>query len=127
LARAALRPRDALDDPFEQVFDADTGLRADAHGVLGFDPDDVLDLPDHALGVGGRQVDLVDDPDDLEALLDRRVAVRNALRFDALPRVDDEQRTLAGRKRARHLVREVDVPRRVDQIELIGFTVPRGI
>ena len=97
------------------------------HGVLGRDADDVLDLADHALGIRRRQIDLVDDGQHLEPLLDGRVAVRHALRLDALPRVDDEQRTVARRERPRYLVGEVDVPRRVDEIDLIVEPVARAI
>ena len=100
-------------------------LRADAHGVLRLDADDLLDLLDHPVRVGGRQVDLVDDRHDFETLLDRGVAVRDALRLDALRRIDDEQRAFARGERARHFVGEVDVARRVDQIELIGLAVLR--
>src|SRR5204863_320393 len=34
-------------------------------------------------------------------------------------RVDDEQRALAGLQRTRNLVREVDMARRVDEVELV--------
>ena len=97
------------------------------HGVLGRDADDVLDLADDPLGIGRRQVDLVDDGQHLEALLDGRVAVRDALRLDTLPRVDDEQRAIARRERPRYLVGEVDVPRRVDQVDLIVEPVARAV
>src|SRR5690606_41216537 len=127
LAAAAFRRRNALDDALEQIRDAEAGLRADPHRVLRLDADDVLDLPDHALGIGGRHVDLVDDRDDLEPLLDRGVAVRDALRLDALAGVDDEKRTLAGGERARDLVGEVDVTGGVDDVEVVGVTVARGV
>ena len=54
-----------------------------------------------------------------EALLDRGVAIRNRLRFDALRRIDDQQRTFARGERARDFVTEIDVARRIDEIELI--------
>ena len=73
------------------------------------------------LGVGLRQVDLVQDGDDLEVVLDRQVRVRDRLRLDPLRRVDDEHRALARLQRARHLVREVDVPGRVDQVQLVAL------
>ena len=124
---AALRRRNALDDALEQLVDAEARLGADAHGILGRDADDVLDLADDALGIGRRQIDLVDDGQHLEALLDGRVAVRDALRFDALARVDDEQRAVAGGERARNLVGEVDVPRRVDEVDLVVEPVARPV
>ena len=79
--------------------------------------DHVLDLLRHALGIGGGQVDLVDDRDDLEAGVDRELGVGERLRLDALRRVDHQHRALAGRERARDLVGEVDVAGRVDQVQ----------
>ena len=60
--------------------------------------------------------------DQLEAGLDRRVGVRDGLRLDALRRVDDEQRALAGGERARDLVGEVDVAGGVYEVQ-----VPRAV
>ena len=68
-------------------------------------------------GSRARQVDLVDDGDDLEVVLDREIRVGQRLRFDALRGVDQQQRAFARGQRARDLVREIDVPGRVDQIE----------
>ena len=56
---------------------------------------------DHARRVGRRQVDLVEHRHDLDALLDRGVAVGDRLRLDALRRVDHQQRAFARRERAR--------------------------
>ena len=61
----------------------------------------------------------------VDALLDRGVAVRDRLRLDALRGVDDQQRALARGERARDLVGEVDVARRVDQVEVVGLAVAR--
>ena len=83
------------------------------------DPDHLLDLLPRALRLGARQVDLVDDRDDLEPGVDGQVGVREGLRLDALARVDHQQRALAGGQRARDLVGEVDVAGRVDQVELV--------
>ena len=74
-----------------------------------------------AVRVGLRQVDLVHDGDDLEPVLDREIRVRERLRLDPLRRVDDEERALARLERARDLVGEVDVARRVDQVELVAL------
>ena len=49
--------------------------------------------------------------------------VRDGLRLDALRGVNDEQRALTGGQRTRDLVREVDVARRVDQIEVVDRAV----
>ena len=63
-----------------------------------------------------RQVDLVEDRDDLEVVVEREVDVGERLRLDALRGVDDQERALARREAARDLVGEVDVPGRVDQV-----------
>ena len=116
----ALRRRDALDDRVEHRLDALARLRRDAQHALGALADELRDLRGGAVRVGLRQVDLVDDRDDLEVVLDREVGVGEGLRLDALRGVDDEQRALAGLQRARDLVREVDVAGRVDQVELVA-------
>ena len=108
---------------FEQLRHVLAGLGADADRVLGLDADDLLDFLDDLVGVGRRQVDLVEHRHDLEPLLERRVAVGDALRLDALRGIDDEQRALAGGQRARDFVREVHVPGRVDHVELVGLAV----
>jgi hypothetical protein len=123
----AFRRRDSLDDTLEQLVDSEPRLGADAHSVLGFDADDVLDLTDDALGIGRRQVDLVDDRQDFETLLDRRVAVGDALRLDSLASVHYEERAVAGGERARHLIREIDMPWRIDQIDLVILSVASAI
>ena len=57
---------------------------------------DVLDLLLDPLGLGRRQVDLVEHRDDLVVGVDRLVGVRERLRLDALGRIDQQQRALAG-------------------------------
>ncbi len=60
-------------------------------------------------------------------MLDRLVDVRQRLRLDALRRIDDEQRALARGERARDLIGEVDMARRVHQVELVQLPVLGGI
>ncbi len=64
-ARVALGGRHEEDDGLEQVVDALAGLARHAHGVLGGDGQLVLDLHLDLVGVGARQVDLVDGRHDL--------------------------------------------------------------
>ena len=89
----------------------------------GVEADHVLDLLLDAVGVGGGQVDLVEDGQDLEVVVERLVDVGERLRLHALAGVDHQHRALAGGERARDLVGEVDVARRVHQVELIGLAV----
>ncbi len=57
--------------------------------------------------------------DHLEALLDREIGVGERLRLDALRRVDQQHRALARGERAAHLICEVDVAGRIDEVELV--------
>ena len=72
-------------------------------------------------GIGRGKVDLVHDRDDLELVLDREIGVRERLRLDPLRRVDDEHGPLARLQRARDLVGEVDMTRRIDQVQLMAL------
>ena len=106
--------------------DAGARLRRDADDVVGRPAHQVGDLGRHAVGVGRRQVDLVHDRHDLELVLDREVGVGERLRLDALGRVDHEDRALARGQAAAHLVAEVDMAGRVDQVQLVGPLVGRA-
>ena len=111
----------------EDVVQAHAGLGAAGDGVGGVDADDVLDLFLGALGVGLRQVHLVQHRHHLDAEFQRGVAVGHRLRLDALAGIDDQQRAFAGRQRAADLVAEVDVARCVDQVEVVDLAVARRV
>ena len=91
----------------------------------GVDPDHVLDLLPGLLRLRAGQVDLVEDGDDLEPGVHREVRVGQRLRLHALAGVHHQQGALAGGQRAAHLVGEVDVPGRVDQVEDVVLAVLR--
>ena len=126
-AFAMFRRRNAIDDRLEYIGNPHAGLGADQDRIAGIDADDVLDLDLDPLRVGRRKIDLVDHRDHGQALLDCRVAVGHALRFDALGRIDHQQGTLAGGQRARYLVGKIDVAGGVDEIELVATTVAAGV
>jgi hypothetical protein len=56
-------------------------------------------------------------------VLDGHVEVGDGLRLHALRGVYDEKSSLAGINGARDLVAEVDVPRRVNQVEHVAFSL----
>jgi hypothetical protein len=56
-------------------------------------------------------------------VVERLIDVGERLRFDALARIDHQQRTLAGGQRARDFVGEVDMAGRVHQIEDVILAV----
>ncbi len=123
----ALGRRQALDHRLEQVVDAEAGLGRHLDGVGRVDADHVLDLLRHPLGLGRGQVDLVQDRDDLVVGLDRVIGVGQRLRLDALAGIDHQQRALAGGERAADLVGEVDMARRVHQVQHVGLAVLRRV
>ena len=83
----------------------------------------MLDLGGIALRVGGGEVDLVQAGDDFEVVLDSKEAVGQGLCLDPLRRVHDEHHPLASRQRAGHLVAEIDVTGRVDQVDDVTLPV----
>ncbi len=121
------RRRDPGDDRFQDLGDSDAGLGGREDGVVGGQADDVLDLLADLVDVGGGEVDLVDDGDDLMVVLDRLVDVGQSLRLDPLGGVDDEQGALAGGEAPADLVGEVDMARRVHQVQDIILAVLRAV
>ena len=117
------RRRDAVHDRLEHVAHVQAGLGADRDRVGGVDADHRLDLGLGAVDVGGGQVDLVEHGHHFQALLHRGVAVGHRLRLHALGRIHHQQRALAGGQRAADLVAEVDVARRVDEVQEVGLPV----
>src|SRR5690606_14385302 len=124
---ARLRRRDAGDDRLQHLLDVEAGLGADRDRLGGVDADHRLDLGLDPVHVGGRQVDLVEHRHHFQALLHRGVAVGHGLGLDALGGVHHQQRALAGGQRAADLVAEVHVAGGVDEVEVVGLAVARGV
>ncbi len=93
--RVADGRRHVAHDRLEHVSDALAGLAGGQHGLVGGDRETLFDLVADALGIGGRQVDLVDERDDLEVRVHRHERVGDGLRLDALRGVDHEDHALA--------------------------------
>ena len=101
----------------------DAVLGGNFRRVHGGDADDVLNF---LLDLGGprrRQVDLVDDGQDLQAVVNGQIGVRQRLGLDALRRVDDQHCALAGGQAAGDFIVEVDVTRRVDEVQDVFLAV----
>jgi hypothetical protein len=100
------------------------GLAGGEDGARGVETDHLLDLRLDPLGLGRRQVDLVQHRHDLEIVVERLVDVGQGLRLDTLGGVHHQQRPFARRQAAGDLVGEIDVPRRVHQVEDVILAVP---
>ena len=119
----AHRRRQPRDDRLENLVDAGPFLGAREDRAARIEADDLLDLPPGFVRLRAREIDLVDDRDDLEGVLDREVRVGQRLRFHALRGIDQQQRPFARGQRAGDLVREVHVPGRVDQVQHVLLPV----
>ena len=126
IQRAAGRGN-APDEGLQKLRHPLAGLGAHPRRIGGLDADDLLDFAGHTVGIGRGQVDLVDDRQHLQALFGGGVAVGDTLRLDTLGRIHHQQCPVAGGQRARHLVGEIHVPRRVDHVQLIALAVTRAV
>jgi len=66
--------------------------------------DRLLDLFANPFGLRAGQIDLIDNRDQVKAVVERQVGVCESLRFDSLGRIDDEQGAFAGRERTRDFI-----------------------
>ena len=73
--------------------------------------------------IGAGQIDLIDNRNNHVFVRHRQIHVGDGLGLNALCRIDQQQRTLAGRKAPRDLIGKVDVPRRIDQVQGVGVPV----
>src|SRR6266436_6430473 len=119
--------RNPADDGLEHFRHSGAVLGRDRERCVAVESQDLRDLRPRAFDVGRGQVDLVDDRHDLEPAVHGEVEIGEGLRLDALARVHDEDGALARGERARHLVGEVDVTGRVDQVERVLVAVARRV
>ena len=86
-----------------------------------------LDLFANPLRLGRRQIDFIDHRNDFEIVMQRQIRVGERLRLHALRCIDHQQRAFARLQTARNFIRKIDVPRRIDQIELILDAILRDV
>ncbi len=122
-----LRRGNPPDDRFQNVGRPAPLLGGGQDGPRRVDPDDVLDLDPHPLRIGGGQVDLVDHGNQFEIVFDGEVRVGQRLGLHPLRGVHDEERPFASREASRDLVRKIDVPRRIDEVQDVALPVLRPV
>ena len=127
VVRIAFGRRHAFDDGFQNIRHALASLGADQYGVGGVEPDRAFDHFLGALHIGAGQINLVDDGNDFEPVVDGEIGIGQGLRLYALRGVHHQQRAFAGGQRTRDLVGKINMARRVDQVELVGVPVLRGV
>jgi hypothetical protein len=98
------------------------GLRRrgrDLYGVFRLKLEGIAHLLEHPRRVGVGEVDLVQHRHQREALREGEVKVGDRLRLHALAGIDQQQSSSTAGITARHLGTEVDVARRVDQMQQV--------
>ena len=103
-----------MDDGLEDFVNPDALLGAYQHGATGIETDDGFDLLADALRLGGREIDLVNDRDDLEIVMQREVGVGECLSLHALGSVHHQQRAFASLQAAGYFVRKIHVARSIN-------------
>src|SRR5215211_5741298 len=117
LLSRGLRGRHPVNDSVEHAFNTFACLGGDLEYLLFVRAEQLHKLLGRGGYVGYGEVYLVEDGDDLQVVLHRQVQIGERLRLDALARVHDQERTLAGGYGARDLVGEVHVARGVYEVE----------
>ncbi len=107
----------------EQVVNPSAGFGADVQRVVGRHTNDLFDFRSDPVRVGLGQIHLVQYGQYLQPLLDSGVTIRDRLRLYALSGVYHQKSAFTGRQRSRYLVTEVDVPGRINEVQLIGFAI----
>ncbi len=116
---------DALDDGFQNILDADAGLGAGEHCFIGGNGEHIFKLPfDHG-DVGIREIDFVDDRDQLQPLFFGQMHIGDRLRLHSLGGVNDEECSFTRREGTRDLIGKIDVPWGIHQVELVSVPVQR--
>lgn len=121
------RRRNRFYHQFEYIVNIEIGFCRNTRSILSRQADYLLDLPGYPIGIGARQIDFVDNREHLQIVLDGKVGVGKGLRLDALGSVHHQQRSLAGSKGAGNFIVKIDMPRGIDEVECIAFSVIRPV
>ena len=91
--------------------------------VLLIAADQIDDLVRNFFGICARQVDLVQNRNDLQVVLKREVEIRDGLRLYSLGSVNDQKCAFTCGNGTRDLVAEIYMARGVDEVEHIIFAI----
>ncbi len=108
---------------FQNFFNAHAGLGRAGNRVAGINADHIFDLGLGIVRVCIGQIHLVEHREHFHAQVQRGVAIGHRLGFNALRRIDYQQRTFAGRQRTRDFIGEVHVAGGVDQVQVVDLAV----
>ena len=121
----ALGCGDILDYAFEYIVYVQVCLGGNKRCIFAVKTDNVLYLLFHALGLGARQVYLVDNGHNFKVVVKRKIHVCKRLRLNTLRRIDNQHSAVTGSQRTRYLVVEIDMTGGVDKVEYVFLPVLR--
>ena len=116
-----------MHDGLQHSGDVHPLLRGNFRRVQGGQRQNVFDLFFDTLRVGGGKVDLIEYREYLQIVFHRQVGIGQGLGLDALGRVHNQHRSLAGGQRTGNLIVEVHVTGGVDQIQGVALPVGGGV
>ena len=119
----ALRRRHFNNQLFQHILHAQTGFGADHQRLVRRNADHLFNFSQHTFRLGGWQIDFIQHRHYFQALLYRRIAIRHALRLNALRRIDHQQRAFTSRQRPGHFIRKIHMSRCINKIKLVSFAV----
>src|SRR5699024_4567896 len=112
---------------FQDTFHVLARLGGYEHRVVRGDTHHFLEFVGSPFRIGVGQVNLVDYLQYFQVVVHSKVGVLDGLCCDSLAGIDDEQYALAGPQGTGHLVVEVHVAGRVDEVEHVLLTVFGGV
>ncbi len=75
------------------------------------------------LNICARQINLIDDGNNGQIIGHGQVNIGDGLSLHSLCGINQQERALTGREAPRHFIREIDVPRRINQMQGVRFPV----
>ena len=108
---------------FQNILHAHAGFGRAGNRIRGVDADDVFNLCFGVVRIGLRQIHFVEHRHHLHTQVEGGVAIGHGLRFDALAGIHHQECAFTSRQRTTHLIREVDMPRCIDQIQVVNLAI----
>ena len=111
------RCRDVLVNGVQESWDTDAFFRRHTYYFLVFIAEYSLDLRTHTIHVRDGKIDFVYDREHDKVIVPRKIVIGHCLCLDTLRCIYDQKHTLARTQRSGHLISEIHVSRRVDEVE----------
>ena len=116
-----------IDHGVQYFFGSGAVFGRDIENLVVSKSEGLLNLAGDPFRFGLWEIYLVQDWNQFKVIFHGQQCVGDGLSFDALTGVNHQQRTFAGCQCTGHLIAEVNVARRVDEVELVHLAVRGGV